>query len=205
MFSYEILSVPLDLPIIKREHFNRWYQTGAYFCALTLIDVPIIILTTLIYVSITYVLSYQPMELYRFSAYYITILLLSFAAQGLGLISGSLMNVKFTLILGSFFICPFVLFSNFFVHLNDTAAVFRWMFEVSFIKHALSGSMLAIFGFDRIKMDCLAEICYYRWPSKFMESLRINDTFSSVVIKLTTFVFVFRVIAFVIMSRRLKH
>lgn len=115
------------------------------------------------------------------------------------------MNVKFTLILGSFFICPFVLFSNFFVHLNDTAAVFHWMFEISFIKHALSGSLLAIFGFERLKMDCLAEICYYRWPQKFMESLGIDDTFSSVVIKLTTFVFVFRVIAFVIMSRRLKH
>jgi hypothetical protein len=36
----------------------------------------------------------QPMELYRFGAYFITLLLLSFSGQGLGLVSGSLLNVK---------------------------------------------------------------------------------------------------------------
>lgn len=147
----------------------------------------------------------QPLELYRFSAYYITILLLSFVSQGLGMISGSLMNVKFTLILGSFFICPFVLFSNFFVQLKDTASIFHWIFEVSFIKHALTGSLIAIFGFERLKMDCQSEMCFYRWPQKFMDSLGVSDTFLSVIVKLVTFAFVFRVIAFVIMWRRLKH
>jgi ATP-binding cassette, subfamily G (WHITE), member 1 len=193
------------LPICRREIFNRWYSTSAYFFALTIIDIPIIVLTTLTYVSITYFLTNQPMEIYRFGLYYITILITCFAAQSLGLISGSLMNVKFTLILGSFFICPFVLFSNFFVQLKDTAAVFHWIFELSFIKHALTGSLIAIFGLERLKMDCQAEICYYRSPQKFMESLGISDTFLSVVIKLTAFVVVFRAIAFVIMWKRLKH
>jgi ATP-binding cassette, subfamily G (WHITE), member 1 len=145
------------------------------------------------------------MELYRFGAYYLTILLLSLAAQGLGLISGSLMNVKFTLILGSFFICPFVLFSNFFIQSKDAARLFRWIFETSFIKHALSGSLIAIFGFNREKMDCELEFCYYRLPEKFMESLAITDDFTSVVIKLLFFVVVFRVLAFFIIWRRLKR
>jgi ATP-binding cassette, subfamily G (WHITE), member 1 len=145
----------------------------------------------------------QPMEFYRYGAYYVTILLLSFAAQGLGLISGSLMNVKFTLILGSFFICPFVLFSNFFIQCKDAAKLFQWMFETSFIKHGLSGSLIAIFGFNRQKLDCHAEFCYYDSPAKFMEFLEIDESFSN--IKLLLFVVVFHSIAFFIVRRRLKH
>lgn len=147
----------------------------------------------------------QPLELYRFCAYYIVIVLLSVASQGLGLIAGSLMNVKFTLILGSFFICPFVLFSNFFVQVKDTNPFWHWMFEASFVKHALEGSMQAVFGFKRDKLDCDEEYCHYRWPNKFMESVGITDSYSNVILKLATFALIFRIIAFTIMWYRLKH
>lgn len=146
----------------------------------------------------------QPLELFRICAYYIVILLTSLTAQGLGLMSGSLMNVKFTLILGSFFICPFVLFSNFFVHMKDTNEAWHWIFQLSFIKHALEGSLLAVFGFDRSKMSCDATYCPYRWPSKFLESLEVTDSLQNVIIKLALFAFVFRFVAFVIVWCRLK-
>lgn len=200
-----LFTVPLNLPIIRREHFNRWYSTTAYYLALTISDIPLIISTNLIYIVITYFMTNQPLELYRFCAYYLVLVLLSVAAQGLGLIAGSLMNVKFTLILGSFFICPFVLFSNFFIHVKDTAPVWHWIFETSFIKHALEGSMQAIFGFSRDKMDCDVGYCHYRWPSKFMDSVGITDSYSNVVFKLVTFAFIFRIIAFIIIWLRLKH
>lgn len=147
----------------------------------------------------------QPLELYRFCAYYIVIVLLSVASQGLGLIAGSLMNVKFSLILGSFFICPFVLFSNFFVQMKDTNPAWHWIFETSYIKHAFEGSMQAIFGFNRDKLNCDDEYCHYRWPNKFMESVGVFDEYSNVILKLIAFVFIFRIIAFIIMSYRLKH
>lgn len=146
------------------------------------------------------------MEMDRFCAYFIVILLLSLAAQGLGLIAGSILNVKFTLILGSFFICPFVLFSNFFVQMRDTHIAWHWLFELSFIKHALEGSMQAILGNDREKMKCdIVEYCHYRWPHKFLETLEISDSLPSVIIKLVLFAFVFRSVAFVIMWVRLNR
>lgn len=202
---YDFPSVPIDLPITKREHFNGWYTTTAYYSALTISDIPLVVLTNLIYTVITYFMTNQPLELYRFGAYFIVILILSFAAQGLGMIAGSLMNVKFTLILGSFFICPFVLFSNFFIQVKDTHVVWHWLFEVSFIKHALTGCMQAIFGFNRKKMQCNAEYCHYRWPEKFLEAVGITDSYSNVIVKLITFAFAFRIIAFVIMWYRLKR
>lgn len=199
------LSVPLDLPIIRREHFNGWYSSSCYYLALTIIDIPTIIATNFIYVGITFIMTKQPTELNRLGAYYLTILLVNLAAQGLGLIAGSLMNVKFTLILGSFFICPFVLFSNFFVHVKDTAPIWHWIFEMSFIKHGFDGSMLAIFGWNRSKMQCEQMYCHFSWPYKFMEELGITVNFSDVIIKLIFFAFFFRFVAFLIMWWRLRH
>lgn len=147
----------------------------------------------------------QPAELYRFCAYYTVILVLSLAAQGLGLIAGALMNVKCTLILGSFFICPFVLFSNFFVQKRDTSELWHWLFETSFIKHAFDGSIQAVFGWDRPKLTCEAEYCPYRWPHKFVNDMGITENFSNVILKLITLALIFRFIAFVIMFYRLRH
>ena len=200
-----LFTVPLNLPTIKREHFNGWYSTSSYYLALTISDIPLIISTSLIYIAITYFMTNQPLEFNRFCAYYIVILLLSITSQGLGLIAGSLLNVKFTLILGSFFICPFVLFSNFFIHMKDTDPLWHWIFDISFIKHALEGSMQAIFGFNRDKMSCDVPYCHYRWPYRFMEAVGITDSYSNVILKLITFAFIFRIIAFIIMWYRLRH
>lgn len=150
-------------------------------------------------------MTHQPLELSRFVLYYIVILLLSFCAQGLGLVSGSLMNVKFTLILGSFFLCPFVLFSNFFIQMRDTQLFWHWMFEFSFIKHALDGSMLAILGNDREKLECRADFCAFQLPSKFLDYLGIAESLPASMLKLAIFALVFRAIAFASMWYRLKH
>lgn len=147
----------------------------------------------------------QPMEGFRLGGYLLIIILQSFAAQGLGLIAGSIMNVKFSLILGSFFMCPFVLFSNFFINIKDAHSIFHILFNLSFIKYAFDGTMLSIFGFDREKMNCDAVYCQWRWPQKFLDFLHIHDDFYSIIIKLILFILVFRAIAFTIMYMRLKR
>jgi ABC-2 type transporter len=147
----------------------------------------------------------QPLMLSRFMLYYIVTLLLSFSAQGLGLLSGSLLNVKYTLILGSFFLCPPVLFSNFFVQMKDTHIIWHWMFELSFIKHALDGSIQAILGNDREKLECSAVFCPFELPQKFIDYLGIGASLQVSMLKLIVFAFVFRVIAFTSIHYRLKH
>lgn len=147
----------------------------------------------------------QPMDCFRFFALFTTTLLLSFAAQGLGLIAGSMLNVKFTLILGSFFICPFVLFSNFFIHMKDTEEIFHFLFNLSFIKYAFEGSIQAIFGYERQKMHCDKNYCHFQWPHKFLEFLDVSENLNAIMTKLLIFIFIFRLIAFTIMHLRLKR
>lgn len=80
--------------MLKRERFNRWYSTGAFFTAFVVIDLPITFLCSLCYVSITYVMTNQPHEVHRYLAFFCVSLALSYAAQGVGLMGSALLDVK---------------------------------------------------------------------------------------------------------------
>lgn len=84
----------MELPIVTREHFNRWYSLRAYYTALTLADAPIQAACILIYTVITYVMTAQPMEFFRFGLFFGIITMTAFVAQSLGLVVGALFDVK---------------------------------------------------------------------------------------------------------------
>lgn len=86
--------VPLEFPIIKREHFNGWYSTQAFYSAFILFELPITVVCCTIYVSITYWMTEQPRELFRFTLYLSFTLGMSLAAHILGIAVTALMNVK---------------------------------------------------------------------------------------------------------------
>ena len=92
-FYTMITKFNVDLAVTKREHFNRWYSTRAYYIAMTLSDIPLITASTCIFVTILYTLSGQPAEEFRFITFLITQILLSLAAQGFGMMLGSLFTL----------------------------------------------------------------------------------------------------------------
>lgn len=82
-----------EIAVTKREHFNRWYSTSAYYIALTLSDIPLLTVCTCIFVTTLFVLSGQPAEEFRFLTFLTIQMLLSFAAQGFGMMLGSLFTL----------------------------------------------------------------------------------------------------------------
>lgn len=88
----------MELPIVTREHFNRWYSLRAYYTALTLADAPIQAACIFIYTVITYVMTAQPLEFFRFGLFFGIITMTAFVAQSLGLVVGALFNVKVMLV-----------------------------------------------------------------------------------------------------------
>lgn len=107
-------------------------------------------------------------------------------------------------IFGPFFICPFLIFSGFFIHLSDAHPIMHWLFHISFLKYALEGASLAIFGYDRPKMDCDQLFCQFVLPKKFMKTVDMhNGDYLTATIALTIIFLIFRFTAFYVMSFRL--
>jgi ABC-2 type transporter len=84
----------MELQICRREHFNRWYSVRAYYTALSITDIPFTIISTFIYIFLTYTLTDQPMEEFRIVSFLTIGLLTSFVAQGFGMWAGSLFGLK---------------------------------------------------------------------------------------------------------------
>lgn len=96
-FINYLFVVPLELSIIKREHFNRWYSLRAYYVAMTLADVPIQVACTMAYVLITYFMTSQPLESFRLGMFITICVMVCLVAQGLGLVVGAIFDVKVSL------------------------------------------------------------------------------------------------------------
>lgn len=109
-------------------------------------------------------------------------------------------------IFGPFVIAPFLVFSGFFLRFADAHPSLHWLFHISYLKHALEGASLAIFGYDRPKMDCDRIYCQYRIPKKFMKLIDMhNGDMTTVAIVLIVICLMLRIIAFFIMSFRIKR
>lgn len=82
------------MPIVAREHFNRWYSKKAYYFAITFSDLPLQFACVFIYVMITYLMTAQPLELFRLSLFFCITCMVTLISQGLGMIVGAAFGVK---------------------------------------------------------------------------------------------------------------
>lgn len=99
------------------------------------------------------------------------------------------------------------MFSGFFVRVNDAHEWLHWLFHISFLKYAFEGAALAVFGYNRPKMQCPEDkFCFYNHPLKLLKDMGLqNGSFLKAFISLTLTCFIIRVLAFYIMSYRIKH
>lgn len=93
-FVTMIFYFPTEMSVIAREHFNHWYSARAYYFALTFTDLPLQIACVFIYVGITYLMTAQPLELYRFIFVLVLTTLLALVSQSMGMIVGAAFNFK---------------------------------------------------------------------------------------------------------------
>lgn len=99
-----------------------------------------------------------------------------------------------------------MVFSGYFLRFSDAQTSMHWLFHISYLKYALEGASNAVLGFDRPKMPCNEIYCHYRLPKKFMEDRDMYQSdFGSIAIILTAICLSLRIVAFFIMSLRIKR
>ncbi|XP_072760266.1 ATP-binding cassette subfamily G member 4 [Anoplolepis gracilipes] len=173
-FSATMITFPLELPILVREHFNRWYKLRAYYLANKLADFLVQFIGTFIYTIIMYYMSGQLPESRRIGLYMLMCFTISLVGQTAGFIVGSGLKVQNSVIFGPFAIMPFLIFSGFFLRMKDAQPYLQWLFHISFLKYAFEGLIITIYGYDRAKFKCSTTYCHFAIPKMILKELNME-------------------------------
>lgn len=74
------------MELIKREHFNKWFNIGPYYVSMLLAKLPIHLFINLGYVTIIYLTTGQPIEWHRMTMFFSVVLLIGMISESLGII-----------------------------------------------------------------------------------------------------------------------
>ncbi|XP_073989093.1 ATP-binding cassette sub-family G member 4 isoform X2 [Rhodnius prolixus] len=199
-----ILSFPLEMPVLIKENFNRWYSLRSYYMAITVSDIPFQAVFCVLYVSIVYYITAQPAELSRYVMFLSACLLISFVAQSVGLVVGAAMNVQNGVFLAPVMSVPFLLFSGFFVSFDAIPIYLRWITYLSYIRYGFEATALATYSFGREKLKCFQVYCHFKSPETTLEELDMLDAdFNLDIIALVVIFLVLRIAAFLFLRWKL--
>lgn len=201
-----ILTFPSEMTILCKEHFNRWYSLGSYYISITLVDLPISIVSCAVFSVIVYTMSSQPLDIVRFSMFFAISLYTVLVAQSFGLMIGAAFNVVNGTFLGPTLSVPMMMFAGFGVTLRDLPPYLYWGSYVSYLRYGLEGFVGAIYGLNRPILDCKeAEYCHYKHPRQFLSEVAMSpDMFWWDILALTVLVFVLRIAAFLLLKWKLN-
>ncbi|XP_037960699.1 ATP-binding cassette sub-family G member 4-like [Teleopsis dalmanni] len=201
-----VLTFPMEMSILLKEHFNRWYSLKAYYTSITILDLPISILCCFIFSIIIYFWSYQPMELSRFNMFFAISVLTVFVGQSFGLIVGAWFSVVNGTFLAPVLTIPMMMFAGFGVTLRDLPSYLKWGSHISYLRYGLEGFIGAIYGENRGVLDCNeAPYCHYRYPKKFLDEITMRgDQFWKDFYALCIITVAFKILAYIVLKAKIQ-
>ncbi|XP_050445453.1 ATP-binding cassette subfamily G member 4 [Cataglyphis hispanica] len=202
-----VLKFPSEINILRKERFNNWYKLKTYYIATLVITLPLQILFILIYSSISYVLSSQPMEWHRFFMFLFILILTSLVSEGIGLGLGATFNPINGTFFGAVSVCIMLCLSGFLIAFNHMPVILYYVSYINYFRFSFEGLVQAIYGFYREKIHCPSQVnyCHLRIPSIILEELHMSKPmfWIDVVILFSWFV-VIRIIVYVSLKKKLS-
>ncbi|XP_063235826.1 ATP-binding cassette sub-family G member 1-like [Bacillus rossius redtenbacheri] len=168
-----MLMFPLEFQIVIREYFNRWYSLPPYLLSITLLEIPIQVISSLLYLVISYVLTDQIMDPHRIALFFILCIASSICAQGIGYFIGVVFPIRISVMIGPTIAVLFSMF-GFNLFYRDIPWSLRWMFHISYFRAAFQGCIYSMYGYNRSTLDCEVFYCQLKFPSKILEELDVG-------------------------------
>lgn len=123
-----------------------------------------------------------------------------------------LLSFQTGLILAAILMGLHCLFGGFFIVSRDIPEYFSWMFETTYLKHAIDGAGMAIFGYNRPKLRCNESFgeskvvyCHFQSTKKFMKFLGLSENLPKVYSIIFITLAVIHIAAYRVMRHRLKN
>ncbi|XP_011314770.1 ATP-binding cassette sub-family G member 1-like [Fopius arisanus] len=201
-----LLHFPLEVQLVKREHFNRWYKISPYFCALTISTIPVQIVLALIYLSMVYFFVGQPLELFRISMFFSTCIMCVFIAESLGLAIGSTLSIVNGMFVGPVISVPLMLLAVQGIGEQEPLPFYRLLpMYLSYIRYGLEALCVAVFGYGRKTLPCPEIYCQYSIPREMLRTMGMAESgFWSNFLALVIILVVFRAITYYLLRQRLQ-
>ncbi|XP_055837584.1 ATP-binding cassette sub-family G member 4 [Episyrphus balteatus] len=200
-----VLTFPIEMSILLKEHFNRWYSLKSYYASITILDLPLSIFCCFIFSATIYIWSHQPMEISRFSMFFGISILVVLVGHSFGLIIGAWFNIVNGTFLAPVLTIPMMMFAGFGVTLRDLPYYLEWGSHISYLRYGLEGFVSAIYGQGRETLSCNeASYCHYRYPNKFLTEITMQgDMFWNDFVALLTIVLIFKITAYFILKAKI--
>ncbi|XP_053959590.1 ATP-binding cassette sub-family G member 4-like isoform X3 [Anastrepha ludens] len=197
--------IPLEMSVLLKEHFNRWYSLKAYYTAITLMDLPITFICCLLFSVIVYVWTCQPMELSRFSMFMAVNFLSIVVGQSCGLLLGAWFNVTNAFFLTTKLMIIALIFCGQSIVRRDMPPIFRWGTSLSYFRYSLEGLINSVYGQNRHRLSCNgAFYCHYKYPKQFMEVMDIPDRYWTDIAALCLISMIFRIAAYFVLKVKIQ-
>lgn len=163
-FFNAILVFQAERPVFLREQANKMYSVFPYYITKISVDMPVLMLTTLIGTLITYFIINLQVTAEQFFLHYLAVFLLANAAQSFGYILSSIFESETAAAaMGPIFVMPMLLFGGLFANNNICPVWLRWVQYVSPMKYASEAILTVEFLHDpRNLRDNLLEFLDYR-------------------------------------------
>ncbi|KAG6460911.1 hypothetical protein O3G_MSEX012299 [Manduca sexta] len=207
MYTYimiPILLFPMEVRLIRREYFNRWYSLKAYYAALSFATVPVMFGLGVLFLVITYLMSGQLLEWNRFILFSVIGLMTATCSEGLGLAIGSAFSVTNGSIMGPALVSPLLALCCYGMGFGPyIEGSMKALMSASYLRYGLTGLSLALYE-QRAYLDCSMEFCLYSDPRLLLRDLGMtNDHYYIQIIGLLAFTVVHRVLAYFALRYRL--
>ncbi|XP_076247033.1 ATP-binding cassette sub-family G member 4 [Calliopsis andreniformis] len=202
-----VVTFPMQMSILLKEHFNRWYSLKAFYTAMTLVDLPLSIFCCFIFTLIVYLITSQPLEMTRFLMFLSISVLVVLIGQGTGLTIGAVFNVVNGTFIGPTLSVPLMMFSGFGVSLRDIPSYLKWGTYISFLRYGLEGYVSSLYGYGRSVLPCQEKnhtYCHYKYTSKFLSDIALDgEQFWNDIVALIMILILTRCAAYLLLKWRI--
>lgn len=97
-----LLEFPLEVQLLKREHFNRWFRIGPYYLANLAAKLPMQVFLAFSYITMIYTMSGQPLEFNRMAMFYAIAVMIAMTSESLGVLISSRLSLIVSLKINEF-------------------------------------------------------------------------------------------------------
>lgn len=170
-----VLSFQIEMESLTREHFNRWYKLGPYFLSVLVLEIPVQICCSMIYVVISYHLTGNYVNFERFCVFALFCIAGSICAQAWGFFVGATLSVKLAVFIGPILAVLFSVF-GFCTRYVDITPVFKWMWHISYYRASFHGILNSVYGMNREDLHCPETqiYCHFKNPVLFQKDMDIE-------------------------------